>query len=131
MDTYDIGVAHAVAYIEAVGARGGEDEVFAEHVPVVDIASGAFPVPTSVNIGQGAFERIVGYASVGEGGIDEEEGVAIWIVVGNAEVYIEGVDALGVGHFDIEIAVVVHIPSIYIHILALGIEYFAIACSEK
>lgn len=129
-DAYHSSVAHAVRYLKAVSAFLWKDHVFPEIVAVVNIVSSTFAIPPSINIGQWALKGVVGYASIGEGGVDEEEGVGVGVVGSVADVDDEVIDGSGVVDLNVEVEFIVEVPTVFVHSLVIGIILFAVATGE-
>ena len=112
-------VAHTVGEGEMVGAGHRETGIASEVIARVDIATRALAVPLPCRVGKGVLHGVAGNAAVGEGGVDEEEGVTVGVGDTVAHLHKEIVDAVGVGHLDIKARRIGGIPALLVdmHVL--------------
>lgn len=125
--THSIGVAQAMCDFENITAALGHIHMPAEHIAPVDIAPGAFSIPMTFDIGQGAFQRIICHAAIREGCIDKQESIGMGIVDAVTNINIEVEQLRGIFDIDKILQAVVHIPPLLVDIILVCIEHFAVA----
>lgn len=130
LDAHDIGVAHGMCYLESVSTRSGEYHVGTEQIAVVDILACALAIPATVGFSQRASQSVLGHASIGEGGVDEEECSVPGIVLAYSEVEEEGVETKRIGYLYLEVSLIVHIPTFVVHPLVVRVEHRLVAGGE-
>ena len=85
-----------------VGSRKGESQVLVERHGQVTHTAAAFANPTAFGRGEGAFNGVMGMVAVGHCGMEEDEEVAVTIVLKVTQPDAEFIGADGVVDVDVK-----------------------------
>lgn len=124
-------VAHAVGYVEGVGAFIGEDNLPLEIIAVVDILTCCFSTPFAIVECQRAFEGVYCHTARRKCGTQEKKRVVVGIGAGYAEVDKKVIDTERVVDVEGVGEIVAKVPSPLIDTMALGINHIGVACRKE
>ena len=101
-NAFQHGLAHGLLDFEMVGARKGKEKVLIERHRQVTHTAAAFADPTAFGRGEDAFNGVVSTVAVGHRCMEEDEEVAVAIVLEMAQFHAEDITIDGVVNGDIE-----------------------------